>query len=147
MMSEIGNTFHLIFSTPFGEGALLYSENPFLILQVCLPCKSKSDLIRSAKQMNWEIAGNHPNAIFVSESITHYFNGRFNPTTWPGPPWEWMDLDRFTPLQQSALKAVAEIPYGQQRSYKWVAQQIQRPGAARFVGTTMANNPYPIITV
>jgi len=139
------NTYQLVFPTPFGEMALSYVERPFLIQEVCLPCQNRTDPAESVKRIDWGISGAHPHAIELVDSIIGYFHGRFNPRTWPSPPWAWMNLDRFTPLQQSTLKAVAEIPYGQLRSYKWVAKRIGRLGAARFVGTTMAHNPYPIL--
>ena len=34
------------------------------------------------------------------------------------------------------------IPAGQTRSYKWIAEQIGKPGAARAVGTALARNPF-----
>jgi len=65
--------------------------------------------------------------------------------TWPIPSCEWLNLDSFTPLRQLTYKVVAEIPYGQLRSFQWVAKRIGHPGTARFVGTTLARNPYPIL--
>ena len=37
------------------------------------------------------------------------------------------------------------IPRGQVRPYQWLAQEAGKPGAARAVGSTMANNPVPLI--
>jgi len=37
------------------------------------------------------------------------------------------------------------IPYGETRSYGWIAQQIEKPHAARAVGGALAANPIPII--
>jgi methylated-DNA-[protein]-cysteine S-methyltransferase len=39
---------------------------------------------------------------------------------------------------------VADIPYGETASYGQVARLSNLPRAARFVGTTMAKNPYPV---
>jgi len=38
--------------------------------------------------------------------------------------------------------AVMDIPFGQTRSYKWVAQKIGRPRSARAVGNALNKNPY-----
>jgi O-6-methylguanine DNA methyltransferase len=38
-----------------------------------------------------------------------------------------------------------EIPYGQTRSYGWLAARAGKPQAARAVGQAMAANPWPII--
>ncbi|GAI87660.1 unnamed protein product, partial [marine sediment metagenome] len=37
------------------------------------------------------------------------------------------------------------IPYGETRSYAWVAKQVGKPKAARAVGQAMGSNPLPII--
>ncbi|OEU65612.1 MAG: hypothetical protein BBJ57_04445 [Desulfobacterales bacterium PC51MH44] len=76
----------------------------------------------------------------VKESLSDYFKGK--PIQ---PPWGWMDIGGFTKLQRSVLIATADIPYGELRSYKQIAQAINRPRAYRFVGTTLANNPFPIL--
>jgi len=55
-----------------------------------------------------------------------------------------MDISDLTPFEQAALKAAAQIPPGEVRSYTWVAQTIGRPRAARAVGQVMARNPLPL---
>jgi len=50
-----------------------------------------------------------------------------------------------TPLQQLVLRATTDIPYGSVRSYKQIAEAIHRPRAYRFVGSTLAKNPFPIL--
>jgi len=37
------------------------------------------------------------------------------------------------------------IPYGETRSYTWVAEQLGKAGAVRAVGQALARNPLPII--
>ncbi|GAC1390247.1 MAG: hypothetical protein NVSMB31_07060 [Vulcanimicrobiaceae bacterium] len=56
-----------------------------------------------------------------------------------------VDLSDLTPFEQAALKAAAQIPPGEVRSYAWVAQVIGRPKAARAVGQAMARNPIPLL--
>ncbi len=48
----------------------------------------------------------------------------------------------YTPFQQAVWKACIEIPAGQTRSYKWIAERIGRPGAARAVGGALGKNPF-----
>lgn len=55
------------------------------------------------------------------------------------------DIDRLTPFTQAVLKLTAEIPYGEVRSYQWLARKLGRPQAARAVGNALARNPIPII--
>lgn len=58
---------------------------------------------------------------------------------------EHVDLSDLTPFEQAALKAAAQIPPGEVRSYTWVAQEIGHPKAARAVGQAMARNPIPLL--
>ncbi len=52
---------------------------------------------------------------------------------------------RLTPFQWEVLQATLQIPFGQTRSYQWVARRINRPRAARAVGQALRKNPYPLI--
>jgi len=54
-------------------------------------------------------------------------------------------LSDCTQFQQRVLAATSRIPYGQTRSYGWLARSVHSPAAARAVGQTMARNPVPII--
>ena len=56
-----------------------------------------------------------------------------------------VDLSRVPPFERSALEVAARIPYGEVRSYHWIAEQLGQPEAARAVGNAMAGNPIPII--
>ena len=48
-----------------------------------------------------------------------------------------------TTFQQTVWAALRDIPYGQTRSYKQVAEMLGKPNASRAVG--MANNKNPIL--
>ncbi len=50
-----------------------------------------------------------------------------------------------TDLEWSVLKATLTIPFGETRSYAWVARQIGRPKAVRAVGSALRKNPWPLI--
>ena len=56
-----------------------------------------------------------------------------------------LDLSGSTPFQRRVWKATMEIPYGQVRSYKWVAEKIGKPSACRAVGHALAANPLPVV--
>ncbi len=49
------------------------------------------------------------------------------------------------PFQQAVLQATYEIPYGETRTYKEIAERIGRPRAARAVGRAEATNPMPLV--
>ena len=56
-----------------------------------------------------------------------------------------MKKDLLTEFEWKVLKAALEIPLGETRSYRWVAQRIGRPKAVRAVGQALRKNPYPLI--
>ncbi len=49
-----------------------------------------------------------------------------------------------TDFEWKVLEATMTIPFGQTRSYQWVARKIGRPKAMRAVGQALRKNPYPI---
>ncbi|MEM7139731.1 MAG: methylated-DNA--[protein]-cysteine S-methyltransferase [Actinomycetota bacterium] len=55
-----------------------------------------------------------------------------------------LDL-RGTDFQVEAWRALAEVPYGETRSYAEQAEAIGRPGAFRAVGSANGRNPIPVI--
>ena len=50
-----------------------------------------------------------------------------------------------TDFEWAVLKATLDIPFGETRSYKWVAERIGRPQAVRAVGQALRKNPYPLM--
>lgn len=56
-----------------------------------------------------------------------------------------VDLDGMTPFRRRVLLAARRIPYGDTRSYGWLAERAGRQGAARAVGQAMARNPVPLV--
>lgn len=54
-------------------------------------------------------------------------------------------IEMGTDFQNSVWDAIHQIPYGEVRSYKWIAEQIDRPKAMRAVGSATGSNPITII--
>ena len=75
----------------------------------------------------------------LMERLKVYFSG--HKTTFPNK----LDLSRATPFQREVWEMTRCIPYGETRSYAWVAEQIKKPKAMRAVGQTLGKNPLPII--
>lgn len=50
-----------------------------------------------------------------------------------------------TPFERKVWKTLRSIPYGEVRSYAWVARKIGFPKAARAVGRANGKNPIPIV--
>jgi methylated-DNA-[protein]-cysteine S-methyltransferase len=55
-----------------------------------------------------------------------------------------LDLEG-TPFQKSVWKALAEIPYGQTRSYRQIASRIKKGKAVRAVGSANGCNPVCVV--
>lgn len=76
---------------------------------------------------------------YATEQFDEYFAGTrkyFELPTLQGAPGRFV-----TTVQQH----LATIPYGETRSYGQLAQQLDKPGAARVVGSACARNPIPLV--
>lgn len=56
-----------------------------------------------------------------------------------------VDLSALTRFQQRVLRATAQIPSGETRTYGEVAEAVGAPRAARAVGTALSRNPVPLV--
>ncbi|HVA36205.1 MAG TPA: methylated-DNA--[protein]-cysteine S-methyltransferase [Candidatus Dormibacteraeota bacterium] len=56
-----------------------------------------------------------------------------------------VDLSDVTDFERAVLRAAAQIPPGEVRSYGWVARAVGKPNSARAVGQALANNPVPLL--
>ncbi|MDN3505905.1 MAG: methylated-DNA--[protein]-cysteine S-methyltransferase [Simkaniaceae bacterium] len=74
----------------------------------------------------------------VVEWFTHLLKGETLPFPLP------LHL-KVGPFQKQVLEKLQKIPLGETRSYKEIACQLGRPGAARAVGTACRINPYPLV--
>ena len=100
---------------------------------------------RSERQFVEWVKERYPEASWDEEffqplfkQLDRYFQGRRVEFRFP------LDL-RGTEFQVKVWRKLTEIPYGEVRSYKWVAEQVGRPRAYRAVGNAVASNPIAII--
>jgi methylated-DNA-[protein]-cysteine S-methyltransferase len=56
-----------------------------------------------------------------------------------------LDLSGATPFQRNVWQVTRLIPYGETRSYSWLARQVDCPRAARAVGQALGKNPMPVL--
>jgi methylated-DNA-[protein]-cysteine S-methyltransferase len=75
---------------------------------------------------------------WVSDTVASFFRTH-------RPDLDKVDISELTPFDQSALRAAATIPPGEVRSYRWIAESIGQPSAARAVGRAMARNPVALL--
>lgn len=75
----------------------------------------------------------------LPDRLKSYLSGK--KTSFP----DRLDLSWASPFQRSVWDVCQSIPYGETRSYAWVAGKLGLPRAARAVGQALARNPVPII--
>ncbi len=54
-------------------------------------------------------------------------------------------MKHLTHFEKKVYTVVKNIPFGEARAYKWVAEKIGAKGASRAVGNALKKNPFPII--
>ena len=76
----------------------------------------------------------------LEERVSAYFGGA--PVTFDDEP---VDVADASPFLRAAWDACRAIPFGETRTYKWLAAHAGRPQAPRAAGQSMARNRLPII--
>ncbi len=125
--------------TEYGTAAVIFQLNPFAVKRILLPTRHQDGLKDALAAADAEMESDHENAGIVCRNIADYFTGKRVDV-----PWEWLSFESLTDLECKTLTVAASIPYGETRSYKEIASKIDRPNAYRFVGATMAKNPFPV---
>ena len=97
----------------------------------------EDDVITALKSAQAGAKGEPPSALaeLVFRQLDEYFAGTRTEFTFPYRL-------HGTPFQEKVWEALRQIPYGETRSYKDIAEAIGHPKAYRAVG--MANNANPI---
>ncbi|MEW6213967.1 MAG: methylated-DNA--[protein]-cysteine S-methyltransferase [Nitrospirota bacterium] len=56
-----------------------------------------------------------------------------------------IDFIKGTEFDKKVWLALKEVPYGETRTYKWLAEKVGNPNACRAVGQALSRNPIPIL--
>ncbi len=83
-------------------------------------------------------ADDHPVLAAATAQLAEYFAGRRQEFDIP------LDLTG-TEFQRAAWSALANVPFGETRSYRQQAEAIGRPKAVRAIGAANGKNPVPIV--
>ena len=137
MNTTSGELNYTIFNTDIGWIGILSSAKG--LLGTTMPQRSAQEAC--------QLLGNNVNHATWSphlfddlmERLRTYFSG--HKVAFP----DKLDLFRATHFQREVWEITRLIPYGETRSYAWVAEQIKRPRAMRAVGQALSKNPLPII--
>ncbi|MFH0932809.1 MAG: methylated-DNA--[protein]-cysteine S-methyltransferase [Nitrospirota bacterium] len=94
-----------------------------------------------------EIAFKKPNEIIrkgeappvIKKELKEYFeDGREEFT-------QNIGITKGTEFDRQVWLALKEVPYGETRTYKWLAEKVGKPAACRAVGQALSRNPIPIL--
>jgi O-6-methylguanine DNA methyltransferase len=75
---------------------------------------------------------------FIKE-LRDYFSGG------PGAFNQEVKFLTGTEFEKKVWSVLPEIPFGETRSYKWVAEKTGNPAAVRAVGRALSKNPVPVV--
>ena len=128
---------YAIFDTRMGWVGILGSERG--LLGATLPQNSSQEILKQlgdrVNQATFDLGS--------FEDLVHrfriYFEG--HRVTFP----DGLDLSGATPFHRKVWEVTRLIPFGETRSYAWVAEQVGKPKAARAVGQALARNHWAII--
>jgi methylated-DNA-[protein]-cysteine S-methyltransferase len=124
-----------VFETAWGFVAAVANERGLLRLSLPVPTAARALAAAGAERRGAEPAL----LAAVRGEVQRYFEGERVALDFP------TDLDGLTPFHRRVLLAARQIPYGETRSYGWLAHRVGRSRAARAVGQAMAGNPVPLI--
>ena len=128
---------YVIFDTQFGWMAAVASEHGLCKLTLPQPAPDKAmtliaDLLPKATASTSSFKD-------LTRRIERYFEGLETSFS------DELDLSTSTAFQQEVWRQTQSIPYGETRSYGWIAEQLGRPKSGQAVGKALACNPMPII--
>ncbi|NWF51871.1 MAG: methylated-DNA--[protein]-cysteine S-methyltransferase [Nitrospirae bacterium] len=80
----------------------------------------------------------NPSSLIKKELKEYFENGREEFT-------QKTAFNRGSEFDKKVWLTLREIPYGETRTYRWLAEKLGKPSAYRAVGRALSRNPLPII--
>lgn len=125
------------FKTVEGWVAAIGSENG--LFAVTLPNPSRESAL---EELGYSVENATLDDGFFSDvasRLRNYFAGKQVPFN------DELDTSGATPFRARVWRTARAIPYGQTRSYAWLAGQVGKPAAARAVGQAIGHNRLSVI--
>ena len=107
--------------------------------RIVLPCPSREAMLQLTIEGFPEAIGDASFFGDLPERLKRFFEGESVSFD------DELDLAPATPFRRAVWEATRSIPYGEIRSYSWVAHHIGKPRALRAVGQALGHNPVPIV--
>ncbi len=117
--------FYDIFDSPVGSLYLIFSRKLLTAVSFKKPIQTafkKGSASRS----------------FIKE-LEEYFSGEDKGFS------QKIELLKGTDFEKKIWSSLKDIPFGETRTYKWIAEKVGNPSATRAVGRALSKNPFPIV--
>jgi O-6-methylguanine DNA methyltransferase len=124
-MKAITSQFYDTFESPVGTLYLIFNRKS--LIGVSLKKPARMALKR----------GSAPNG-FVQE-LKNYFKGANAGFS------QKIAFVTGTDFEKRVWSCLRDIPFGETKTYKWIAEKIDNPSATRAVGRALSKNPLPIV--
>ena len=128
---------YFIFQVKLGWMGLVGNESG--VERIYLPGLAKEEL---RKRIQREFPESREEEAFLrgpQRELVEYFDGKRSRFEMP------LDLSRATPFQKKSYQVMLTIPFGEVRSYRWLAEKVGNPRALRAVGSANARNQWPVV--
>ena len=128
---------HTIFQVKAGWMGLVGNEKG--IERIYLPGLSKEELRKRIQREFPESQEEETLLKGPKRELVEYFEGSRSRFEMP------LDLSKATPFQKRAYQIMLTIPFGEVRTYRWLAEKVGNPKALRAVGSANARNQWPVV--
>jgi len=126
-----------MFETAYGVVGVVASDRG--LHMIILPKKKIEEVKKELEGHYLELVRDEQGLKGVAGRIRDYLGGK------PVKFREKMDLIGATPYELRVWDVTLGIPYGETRSYAWVAKQMGNPQEVRAVGQALSRNRLPIV--
>jgi O-6-methylguanine DNA methyltransferase len=127
-----------LFDTVLGWMGIIGSTDG--LREIILPRESTEDVLCAIKGQYNELANTGPDVFGdLPQRLRSYLNGE--QVSFP----DRLDFGGATHFQRTVWRTAQTIPYGETRSYSWVASRSGCDKGARAAGLALGRNPLPII--
>jgi methylated-DNA-[protein]-cysteine S-methyltransferase len=133
----VDKLYYTIFETSRGWLGILASEKG--LLAITLPQTTRQQALDSLDKKTKKTTFSPNSFADLTKRFQAYYSGKKTVFS------DKLDFSDATPFQKKVWKVTRLIPYGETRSYGWVARQIGKPQAAHAVGHAVGKNPFLII--
>ncbi len=128
------NGYHFFYKTPLGQGAIVYGKNG--IKRHILPLTDEKTIEKVLSSYDSSLREKSR----LRSMLESYFVGKVIGN------WKIsLDTSGHSSFKLKVYESIAEIPYGEVRSYKEVAKDVGIPSGARAVGMAMRENRHPLL--